>query len=73
VTASETKTVTIPRNSAAKAWSRALELTATIARHPERTFPNVIDDLAARFGDAPALLSDGESLSYRALAERANR
>jgi fatty-acyl-CoA synthase len=73
VTASETKTVTIPRNSAAKAWSRALELTSAIARHPERTFPEVIEELAARLGDTPALLSDGESLSYRALAGRANQ
>ena len=35
--------------------------------------PTVIEELAARFGDAPALLSDRECLTYRELAERANR
>ncbi len=73
MTIGKTTIAATPCNSAAKAWSRALELTAAIARHPDRTFPSVIDDLAARLGDAPALLSDGESLSYRALTERANR
>jgi fatty-acyl-CoA synthase len=73
VTITETTTTAIPRDSAAKTWSRALERTAAIARHPERIFPGVVDDLAARMGDAPALLSDGESLCYRSLAERANR
>jgi fatty-acyl-CoA synthase len=33
----------------------------------------VIQELAARFGDAPALMSDEASLSYRALAARANQ
>ena len=33
----------------------------------------VIEELAERYGDAPALISDRERLSYRALAERANR
>jgi fatty-acyl-CoA synthase len=59
--------------SAAKAWLRALELTAPIPANPGRILPNVIEDLAARHGDAPALLSEGTSLSYRALAERANQ
>jgi fatty-acyl-CoA synthase len=59
--------------SAAKAWLRALEATAPIAAHPDRTLPSIIDTLAERFGDAPALISDREILSYRALAARANR
>jgi fatty-acyl-CoA synthase len=33
----------------------------------------VIEELATQFGDAPALLSDGECLSYRGLADRSNR
>ena len=33
----------------------------------------MIEELADRYGDAPALISDRERLSYRALAERANR
>jgi fatty-acyl-CoA synthase len=58
---------------AAKAWLRALELTAPIAKAPWRTFPTVIEELADKFGDVPALLSDDESLSFRALNARANR
>ena len=61
------------RRSAAKAWLRALELTAAIAENPRRTFPTVIDELVRRFGDSPALLSDREFLTYRGLAERSNR
>ena len=33
----------------------------------------MIEELADKYGDAPALISDRERLSYRALAERANR
>src|SRR5437867_737317 len=56
--------------SSAKAWSRALELTAPIVRRPDRILPTVIEELAETFGDAPALLSDGECLTYRGLAAR---
>jgi fatty-acyl-CoA synthase len=59
--------------SAAKAWLRALELTAPIPREPARTFPIVIEELSQRFGDAPALLSDLEGLTFRALFDRSNR
>jgi fatty-acyl-CoA synthase len=59
--------------SAAKAWLRALELTTPIARHRDRILPVVIEQAAAQFGDAPALLSDRETLSYRCLAARANQ
>jgi fatty-acyl-CoA synthase len=38
-----------------------------------RTLPRIIGELAERFGDAPALLSDRETFSYRELSERANR
>lgn len=62
-----------PAPSAAKAWLRALEMTAPIARDPARTLPAMLDTLAATHGDAPALISDRETLSYRALAARANR
>jgi fatty-acyl-CoA synthase len=58
---------------ASRAWLRALEMTAPIARAPERTFPAVVQELAERFGDTPALLSDRESLSFSALARQANR
>jgi len=53
--------------SAASAWSRALELTAPIAHNPSRIFPVVIEELSERFGDAPALLSNSEALTFRSL------
>jgi fatty-acyl-CoA synthase len=59
--------------NALKAWVRALEKTAPLAQNPAQTIPVLIDSLAERFGSAPALLSDGESLTYLALAERSRR
>src|SRR5438132_518720 len=56
-----------------KAWVRALEMTAPIVQNPSVTLPVLIEDLAERFSTAPALLSDTECLTYRALAERSNR
>jgi fatty-acyl-CoA synthase len=68
---------TVPKgdggDSAAKAWLRALAATAPIAAHPQRTLPALVEELAETFCDAPALLSDRESLTYRELAGRANR
>ena len=55
-----------------RAWVRALELTAPIAKHPQRLLPTVIEELAERLGETPALLSDRECLTYRGLGERAN-
>ena len=60
-------------NSPLKAWVRALEMTAPIARNTSVTFPVLIETLADRFGTTLALLSDRECLTYRALAERANQ
>jgi fatty-acyl-CoA synthase len=60
-------------STVAAAWLRALELTAPIAQHPDRIFPTVIEELAAKFGETPALLSDHECLTYRGLAQRSNR
>jgi fatty-acyl-CoA synthase len=62
-----------PRTSPAKAWLRALELTTPIAKQPRRILASVIDELAETCGAAPALLSERERLTYRALAERSNR
>ena len=59
--------------SAAQAWRRALELTAPIAQHPERTLPAVIEEQAARSPAAPALLDDGECLSFADLAAQLRR
>ena len=60
-----------PKASANKDWLRALELTAALDKAPMRTLPVVIDELAERLGDAPALLSERECLSFRQLADRA--
>src|SRR5208282_1686734 len=43
------------------------------AHNPTRTFPVVVEELAEQFGDAPALVSDAETLSFRALLDRSNR
>ncbi len=59
--------------SPARAWARALELTTPITRHPDRILPRVIAERAAGNGDAPALLSERECLTYAGLVERANR
>jgi fatty-acyl-CoA synthase len=68
-------TISAPRAkpSAAKAWLKAIELTSRIEPNPQRLFADIVDDWAARQGDRPALMSDGESLTYRALAGRINR
>jgi fatty-acyl-CoA synthase len=52
---------------------RTLKMTTHIAKNPRRVFPHVIDDLADKFHDAPALLSERERFTYRILAERSNR
>ena len=61
------------KDGALRDWVRALEATAPIAGNPQRILPRVIEELAETRGDAPALLSAHERLTYRALAERANR
>jgi fatty-acyl-CoA synthase len=52
---------------------RTLKMTTPIAKHPTRIFPIIVDELAQRYGDAPALLSERESFTYRQLAARANQ
>ena len=60
-------------HSPAKAWLRALELTSSIPRNRNRVLSDVMEDLAARWCDAPALLSDRESFTFRGLSERSNQ
>jgi fatty-acyl-CoA synthase len=60
------------KDSALRDWVRALEATAPIAGDPRRILPQVIEELAETRGDAPALLSVSECLTYRALAARVN-
>jgi fatty-acyl-CoA synthase len=52
---------------------RALKMTTPIGKNPTRIFPDAIHDLAEKYGDAPALLSERENFTYRTLSERANR
>ncbi|MDP2621971.1 MAG: long-chain-acyl-CoA synthetase [Hyphomicrobiales bacterium] len=52
---------------------RILRRLRKVANNPQRTFPDVMDDLAARFSDRPALISDTEQFTYRQYNERANR
>jgi fatty-acyl-CoA synthase len=61
------------QTSPSKAWLRALELTARLDRAPTRTLPIVIEELAVRFTDKAALLSEHETLNFRDLAERMNK
>src|SRR5579862_9036219 len=61
------------KDSALRDWVRALEATAPIAGNPQRILPRVIEEIATTRGDAAALLSAHETLTYRALDERANR
>ncbi|MEA2840596.1 MAG: fatty-acyl-CoA synthase [Methylobacteriaceae bacterium] len=55
------------------AWIRALEATSTTKSNATRLLADIIDERAGERGDAPALLSDKQSLTYSELAEQANR
>jgi fatty-acyl-CoA synthase len=61
------------KRSPLKAWVRALERTAPIERQPLLTLPALIDELAVRHAQAPALSSKAHTLSYRALGAACNR
>src|SRR5665213_4311221 len=61
------------RPSAAKSWLKAIELTSRIEAEPNKLFADIIEDHAARQPDRPGLLSETETFSYAALAQRINR
>lgn len=52
---------------------RALRRISGIARAPEHTIFDTLEELAGRYGDRLALYDDSQSLSYRGLYERANQ
>lgn len=52
---------------------RALRRVKPIARAPNRTWCDHVEDLARRFPDRPALLSAGESYTFATFDARANR
>ena len=60
------------QSAALRDWVRALEATAPIAANPDRLLPGIIEELALTHGDAPALLSVSESLTFGEVAKRAN-
>jgi fatty-acyl-CoA synthase len=66
-------TATPTNGSPGKAWLRALELTAPIARNRHRLLSTVIEERAAQLGDTPAVQSDRECLTYRELSWRINQ
>ena len=61
------------KDSALRDWLGALEATAPIGGRPERTLPRVIEEMAQHHGETDALISARGTLTYHALAERANR
>jgi fatty-acyl-CoA synthase len=61
------------KDTALRDWVRTLEATAPIAANPQRVLAGVIEDMAQSRGEAPALISARETLTYRALTVRANR
>ena len=60
-------------DSALRDWVRALEATASIARNPDRILLNVIEEVGQSRPDAAALISERDTLTYRALIERSRR
>jgi fatty-acyl-CoA synthase len=60
-------------DSPSKAWLRALQATAAIERGAVPALPVAVDAWAKRAPESQALLSPGGALTYRALAESANR
>src|SRR3984885_15060238 len=65
--------ITRGKDSALRDWVRALEATAPIDANPQRTLPGVIGELAHSHGEAEALISKRGVLTFRSLAEHANR
>jgi fatty-acyl-CoA synthase len=61
------------RQFSRRAWTRAMERTASLSREPTRTLPVLIDEWAAQHEDRPALECPSRTLTYRGLAEQAHR
>ena len=62
-----------PAATPARAWLRALETTAQATRDPDRILPRAVAEWARQYGEAPALVSDRERLSFRGLEARMNQ
>ena len=61
------------RASSNKDWLRAIELTASIDREPSRLLADLVHAYADKQPARAALVSDRETLSYRALSKRVNQ
>ena len=59
--------------AAAKAWLKAIELTARVEAEPRRLFADVVEQWAERQPDRLALLSSGGNFTYEKLAGRINQ
>jgi fatty-acyl-CoA synthase len=62
-----------PAANATQAWIRALSAVKILDQAPTVTLPALLDELAETHGERIALTGEGQELSYRALAARANR
>ncbi|WP_131113656.1 long-chain-acyl-CoA synthetase [Lichenihabitans psoromatis] len=54
-------------------WVAALAMAAQVDQRPDRVFGDVVAELASIHGDAPAVLSDRESYTFRQLADGSAR
>ena len=61
------------KDSALRDWVRALEATAPIAGNPQLILPCVIEELAEHAAKPLRCSRRASALTYRALADRANR
>lgn len=61
------------KSMALKCWIRALDYSRILQDRPTATLVSLVDELAETHGARPALLGEGEPLSYRDLATRSNR
>jgi len=52
---------------------RAVSKVSKVARAPTRTYPQVVRELAAKYGDKVAIVSEHESLTYRGYDRRGDR
>ena len=61
------------RKSGLRTWIRALDAIKIIDEAPDVTLVSLLDGLADQHGDRVALTGEGETLTFRELAVRANR
>jgi fatty-acyl-CoA synthase len=61
------------RGSPAKTWLRAIELTSQIDSHPRCLFADVVENWAMEQPERLALISESETVTYRAFSDRINR